>query len=460
MVAPAEADIWRPRLASGAGPLYLKIVDALAAGVRSGELRPGDRLPPQRSLAATLGVDLTTVTRAYAEARRRELIDAVTGRGSFVAARREPDGPRVDLSMNVPPAPRGVRLGEQVARGVADVVARQNVEQLMSYHSGPGEPADRAAGAAWLRPVLGRLDPNRIAITPGAQSALAAIVSLHAAPGGVILSDELVYPGLLSAAARFAQQVVPVAGDADGMRPDALEAGLRARLARLVYLAPTLNNPTTRTMPEARRREILRVAEAEGAFVVEDDPYSLLAGDAPPAFVTLEPSRVWHVATVSKTLSPGLRTAYALPPDETARQAFVRASRALAQMPAPLMTALLTFWIRDGAAGDILAGVREEAAARQRIARAILPAQASAHPNGLHVWLPLSPSRDRRRLVDAARAEGLGVAPSDAFSAGDAAPDAIRISLGAVSDKTRLTAALKTLAGLIAEDAPRFHDLV
>ncbi|TIV09026.1 MAG: GntR family transcriptional regulator, partial [Mesorhizobium sp.] len=64
---------WLPVLEAGPRPVYLKIVDALADARSGGRLQPGDRLPPQRELARLLGVDLTTVTRAFSEARRRNL---------------------------------------------------------------------------------------------------------------------------------------------------------------------------------------------------------------------------------------------------------------------------------------------------------------------------------------------------------------------------------------------------
>ena len=78
---------WQPRLEVGSGPKYLAIAEALLSDIHSGRLKPGDRLPPQRLLAKALGVDLTTVTRAFNEARRQGLIEAKTGRGSFVRRR-------------------------------------------------------------------------------------------------------------------------------------------------------------------------------------------------------------------------------------------------------------------------------------------------------------------------------------------------------------------------------------
>ena len=77
---------WRPDIPPGEAPAYQRIVAALAADIQRGALPPGARLPTQRALAHRLGLGIGTVTRAYAEAGLRGLIDGVVGRGSFVAA--------------------------------------------------------------------------------------------------------------------------------------------------------------------------------------------------------------------------------------------------------------------------------------------------------------------------------------------------------------------------------------
>ena len=76
---------WTPDLSHRDGPRYRAIADALAAGLQNGELKPGDRLPTHRDLAYRLGVTVGTVTRAYAEAQRRGLLEGHVGRGSFLA---------------------------------------------------------------------------------------------------------------------------------------------------------------------------------------------------------------------------------------------------------------------------------------------------------------------------------------------------------------------------------------
>ncbi len=81
-----------PWIVEGSQLKYRGIVEAIEADLRSGLIQPGDRMPPQRTIAEVLGVDLTTVTRAFNEARRRGLVEANAGRGTFIR-RRIDDGP-------------------------------------------------------------------------------------------------------------------------------------------------------------------------------------------------------------------------------------------------------------------------------------------------------------------------------------------------------------------------------
>src|SRR5215467_4012859 len=87
---------WVPTISGDAGPVYRQISDAIEADIASGRLRRGQQLPTHRALAQALGIDLTTVTRAYGEARHRGLLDARVGQGTFVSestARAAPDIP-------------------------------------------------------------------------------------------------------------------------------------------------------------------------------------------------------------------------------------------------------------------------------------------------------------------------------------------------------------------------------
>lgn len=440
---------WTSALLTDAGPRYLQIAAFIERGLANGTLRPGDRLPAQRALAVRLGVDLTTVTRGFNEARRRRLIDARGPLGTFVAAPEVELSQRVDLSMNIPPPPAGVDMEALLREGMSQVLLRSNVDLLMTYHVGGGSAADCEAGAKWLAPMLGNIARSRVAVCPGAQAALAALILAYTQPDDVILSEPLIYPGLPHAAAQLGRRVETVAIDADGMRPDALEAACREHAARLVYLNPTLQNPTALTMPEARRRAILAVAARCGARIVEDDPYWLFARHAPPPLARLAPAQVCYVGTLSKCLSPGLRTAFVALPDEAARERFVTALRSFSLMGAPVTNALVTQWIADGTATQLFEEVRTEARARQRIAAQTLGSSAE---DGIHLWYTLPRYWAPRELAAAASTEGLAVAPSSAFQHGTERVSAIRISLGATAERAQLQAALRKLSALLAND--------
>ena len=115
---------WMDSALRSNGPIYLRIVNSIERSMNTGELVPGHRLPSQRALAKQLGIDLTTVTRAFDEARRRGLIEARGPQGSFIAPPKAAFGQPVDLSMNVPPVPDALALNDALRRGAAAVLAR------------------------------------------------------------------------------------------------------------------------------------------------------------------------------------------------------------------------------------------------------------------------------------------------------------------------------------------------
>ncbi|WP_020656133.1 aminotransferase-like domain-containing protein [Massilia niastensis] len=453
-----EVPAWLAGLAPGRGPRFLQIADAIEQALLEGTPRPGERLPPQRRLAAQLNVDLTTVTRAYDEARRRRLLEGRGARGTYAAAPKVESMPMMDLSMNIPPSPEDVDFGELLRQGLAQVLMRADNELLMTYHLSGGSEPDRRAGAAWLAPMFGVVDPAQVVVCPGAQAALVALMLSLSEPGAAIVTGPAVYPGLRAAAQQFGRRLLVVEADGDGMLPEALERACREHGARLAYLNRTLQNPSTRTMPMARRREIVAAAVRHGVRIIEDDPYWLLARDAPLPLARIAPGHVYYVSTLSKCLTPGLRIAFGLFPDPAPRERFLVALRAFALMAAPLTAALATQWIHDGSAQRLLDGVRLEARARQELARDILAGRPGAVEDGLHLWLELPAYWTSEELARVAGREGLAVAPAAVFCPGPMAPNAIRVSLGSIKERARLRAALRRLSALLARQPAPYRD--
>ena len=439
--SPNPGAAWLRRIEALEGPAYRRLAMALEQAVSEGELQAGDQIPAQREVARLVGIDFTTVTRAYALARERGLIEAAAGRGTFIRARtQEDEAGLVDLSMNLPPPPAGLNLAALLRETTGAILGRTDPAILMAYHPGAGSLAQRAAGAAWLAPCLGLIDPARVVVASGAQTALSALLDHLARPGDTIVVEAFAYPGLLAIAARRDLTVVACPLDAEGLEPEALARLIAQHRPRLLCCTPTFQNPTAATMGLARREAVAAIARAAGVTVIEDDAYGLLPASPLPALAALWPEGVFHVATTAKTLSPGLRVAYVVAPPGEA-DGVARTLHAIAQMPAPLMAAVATSWIREGFATRVLEGVREEAVARRALAAELLPTALGGRES-LHVWAPGA------TVNPAARERGLALVGAETFRAPGAAGEGLRISLGAAVKRATLSRGLKELAQL------------
>ncbi|EWY39590.1 GntR family transcriptional regulator [Skermanella stibiiresistens SB22] len=453
---------WTPDLSGSSGPIYLALAAAIQSDIQIGALNPGDRLPTHRALAATLGLDLTTVTRAYGEARRRGLIDAAVGRGTFVRdvgrGRRDAEvAPvEVDLSMNLPPLPAASDIPTLLSRTLATVLRRGDAAQMLNYHPSGGGADDRAAAVQWLTPLLGDLPPSRALVAAGGQAILTALLTTLAPAGSVILTEAFTYPGLRAVAAQLGLTLEGLPLDGQGLIPEALDAACARFSPTALYTIPTIQNPTTATMSPERRDAVATVARRHGLTVIEDDAYGMSPTVPPPPIATLIPELTWYIGTVSKSLLPALRVAYLVAPDERRATRMRAALRAVSQMAPPLSAAVVARWIRDGTAHRILDEIRREAAARQSLAAAVLPAGTfAAHPQGHHLWLSLPQGWSATAFATQARRFGLALVPDSAFAVAPAtAPNpAVRLSLGAARDIDHLAPALERIASLMDEDA-------
>lgn len=453
---------WLPTIRKADGPVYLAIANALAADVQSGRLAPGTRLPSQRALADVLGIDFTTVSRAYSEASRRGLIAGRVGQGTFVRDARAPvetpgrerasrDG-LVDMGMNMPPRFDDAGLVARLWDGVAGLGAREGLDLLLRYQEAGGAARDRLAGAHWLAPRLGPVPRDRILVCAGAQGALAAVLASLAAPGDIIAAEALTYPGFLALAAQLRLRLAAVAMDGGGLVPEAFDAICATHRPKALYCNPTLHNPTTATLSLARREALLAIARRHGVPVIEDDAYGALPVTPVPPLAALAPDLVYHVAGLAKCLSPALRIAYLVMPEGRTGARLTAAIRATAAMASPLTAALATRWIEDGTAGKVLAAIRAETRLRQAITAAVVPPDwMQTDPEGFHLWLSLPPPWTRGEVAVRLRSLGISVVASDAFAAQPSAalPEAIRLGLGAPAGQPELRRSLGQVVELL-----------
>lgn len=437
------------------GPKYQGIADSLEAAVAKGRLRGGDRLPPQRALAQRLGVDLTTVTKAYEVARQRGLIETRGRLGSFV---REPDDtgfaqlPQVDAGMNMPPAlPEGA-LSRAIADGTTALL-RSGSGARLQYQPPGGALQDRSTGAALLSDICTDTVAEQVVLSAGGQNALHAILTSTLQPGDGVVCGRYVYSGMKALAARLGIRLVPLRE----MSADVVEAALTAdRRVRAVYLVPTNDNPTTLTLDVESRRAIASVVARHGVQLIEDDAYALLAAERPPTVTSFIPDRSWYVASTSKIITPALRIAYVRAPDVAAALALASDVHETAIMAPPISAALVSGWIANGTFHGLVAEMRGEIMARRALADAALAGLAwSGHPQGYHLWVSMPEGLTGQQMAEAMRGTELPVVPAGRFALGDAPDNAVRVSLGGLSEHDRIASALRTLRGHLTSPRQR-----
>ena len=453
---------WMPTLERFGGPRYIAIADALAADIREGRLAGGARLPTHRELAWQLGVTVGTVSRAYSEAERRGLIGGEVGRGTFVRAPRRADAalsherrPRDLIELGVNKSPLGSEAA-LFAKTLSEVAAEADLKSLLSYQPHAGRPEDRDAVASWIGRTSGlEADPEQVILTDGAQHAMTAALASATRPGDAVGAECLTYPGFKALAAALDLKLVPIAIDRDGIVPEAFEAACREQRIRALYVVPNLQNPTGAVLPEARRRELARIAEACDVMIVEDDVYGFLLETPPPPIASFTRTHATYVGGASKSLAPGLRVGWLHAPVERLGRAGAT-MRVTTYMATPTMTEIVARWMRSGDADRLIVEKRRTAADRQVLARARLEAarRIDAHPRAFHLWATLPEPWRAEEFAAAARRRGVALTPAAAFHVGKGpAPEAVRICLGGTDDQTELERGLDIVGALLA-DAP------
>jgi len=462
---------WTPQHLSPRGAVYIAIADALAGDVNGGRLQPGERLPTHRELARRLGVNVVTVTRAYTEAARRGLVEGEVGRGTFVT-RVEPrstvqlplqpePSDRIDFHFNLPTGPERLDL-EELYTGLRN----DGLDPLAATYLPVGQADHRAAGAAWMARSGVEEDAERVVLTSGAQHAMTVAFSTLTDPGDTVLTEELTYPGMKALASVLHLRTVPVALDEQGLRPDALERACRKSNPKALYCMPTLQNPTGLVWTEERRREVVEIARRYGVVLIEDDTTGFLVENPPVPLAALAPELTVFIASLSKSLGPGLRTGFLLLPEvdrcvpgplRCLRDRLAANLAAITWMTPPLMAEISARLIQSGKAARIVAGKRREVKQRRQIFdRVFTSATSQSHPTSSFLWLPLPDPWRCQDFVAEARQGGVGTTSAEAFIVGRAhAPHAVRLCIGTPRDRADVEQGLGVLAEMMARAAAR-----
>jgi DNA-binding transcriptional MocR family regulator len=444
--------------ASGKTPRYLAIAAELAQAIESGQLAPGEKLPPHRVLAKQLGVTTGTVSRAYASLERQALATARVGDGTFVRnldtssedASTMAAAHTIDLAHNIamPTDETGALLRAMTALGEAPA----QMARVLKYQPEAGATRHRTAGARWLQRFGTTGSWERVMVTHGAQHALAGVLRTIARPGDTLLTEPLSYPGMLALARSLRLQVVGLEVGTQGILPDALDRAAQTFNTKLLFCCPTLHNPTTSSMDMARREAIAAVIRKRRLLLMEDVVHAAAIRQPPPALATLVPEQSFLMASFSKVMAPGLRVGYLEAPPQWLDKV-ASSIRSDCWMVAPLMPEIATRWLDSGDAEHLIDLQRQRITERLAIARRVLSGISMRWAEDFpHVWLPLPAPWRAGPFAARLRRAGVLVRTMDHFAVGRSpVPDAVRISLNAPASIEQLRQGLQTVLATLKE---------
>ena len=425
-----------------AGPKYKRVADTIQSAIRSGDLRVGDKLPPVRELAWSLGITPGTVARAYTLLTDAGHAVAEVGRGTFVANRssRPVAPPREYVSVPVQDgklslfSPQLPDLG-QVAL-IQDAFARIGEtapERLLHYPTRDAYRSLREAAVYWLRTTpLGNIHETDVVIVHGAQNGLSVILQaiLHG-PRPTVLVEDMAYPGFRRTADLLRADAIGVPSDEHGLLPEALADIARRTNAQVLCTSPDVHNPTLVCTPSDRRRAIAEVCRAQDIQIIEDSCYRRTDVTA-PSYRILAPERTWHLTSISKVLTPALRIGFATAPRgrgpdlrQIAEHGFFGIAQPLAEAAERILT--------SPEADDIMFAIRQRMAEYVRVAvNALGTYRLTWHEDVPFLWLPLPQGWRAAAFCRAAEARGVQIRSADEFALRDGrAPHAVRIAVNA-----------------------------
>ncbi len=429
---------------ASAVPLRAQLEQQLRESVRAGTLRPDAALPSTRALARELGVARGVVMEAYEQLAAEGWLVSRQGAPTRVAA---PSGAAARGGATAPSG-AAARGGATAARGAAAQEAAAREERPPRFDFRPGAPDmalfPRAAWATALRQALREAPDARFSYAdprgvPELREALATYVGrvrgVAADPEAIIVTSGLTQGLVLTCRALSDRGVGAVAvedpGSADMRAPiaavglstppvpvdaDGLDvAALRASGARAVLVTPAHQYPTGVVLAPHRRAELLDWAAARDGVVLEDDYDAEYRYDRQPvgALQGLDPERVVHMSSISKTLAPALRVGWVVAPPELAEA--IRREKADDDRGTPVLEQLGLAALLER--GELDRHLRRSRLVYRRRRDALIAALARHLPGvrprgaaaGLHLLVDLPATVDEAALLDAAAARGIGL---------------------------------------------------
>lgn len=426
----------------GQGPHYAQLTRAMKAAILDGRMVAGSRLPPTRVLAQELELSRTTVLAAYEQLRAEGFIDARVGSGSYVATLQP--GATLQSPVDVISAPshyaerarqvqdrkmavlhRGLRYhmnyGEPTINPMLSSVWARELARAAAYMptagtGSQGLPALRQQVCDYLARRRGvQARPEDVLIVSGSQQAFSLTARVLLDEGDSVVLEEPHYFGAYQALIAHGARICGVRTDNDGL----VCSELPATAPSLICVTPSHQFPTGAVMSLSRRLELLRYADAQQCWILEDDYDGEFRYDAQPlaALRSLDQAdRVIYVGTFSKVLFGTLRLAYMVLP-VALREDFITA-KFLNDFACPgFEQAALAHYMEDGGFERHLRVVRKELKARhQELINGLRQyvgerVEIVDSPAGMHVvvWFRDYDKARAEALLELASSRGLGM---------------------------------------------------
>ena len=446
---------WCPNIKTRDKPLYLALADALESDINSGILKPGEKLPPQRELADRLGVNLSTVTRAFRVCELKGIISGVVGRGTFVAS-----DVKVPLSLLSQHKSSGIiemgqvlplySMDKNTARIAKVLLQDMDLQRLLRYSEPAGHLKHRVLGAEWLKGFNLNASAEEILITPGSQNALAICLLTLFEYGDRIAVDALTYPGIKALAAMYGIRLIPIEMTGEGMNPQALLNACKNEGIKGIYLMPEVQNPTTCSMTQNCREQIADIIRKNNLILIEDDAYGYTGSLDSIPISAHAPEQGIYLGGISKFLGPGFRISFVRVPNaylEPMKKGLLNTS----WMASPITAEIVTRLIETGESDAVFKDKRAEAYKRNELAlKKLAQYKVLSRPYVFFQWLILPDGWQGRDFEICAREAGVQVFCAEKFAVGSCPlPSAIRISLSGPETIEELEKGLDILKSLL-----------
>ena len=443
-------------------PLYRQLSGKIKEMIHSGVLSQGERLPPTRELAGSLGLNRTTVSAAYDLLETEGLIKAHVGRGSFVNVPARPAGP-ISFSSSRPSESLFPLAAFRTT--CAEVIQSPEAQTILQLGSPSGyPPLRRYLMAQAVREGIAR-PTDEILISSGCQQAFDLLQRILASRGETVAIEDPVIPGLRNAFARDGARLIGVPVGPQGMDLNALERTLDRDRPGIVIVTPNYQNPTGATLPLDARRRLVRMAVKAGVTLVENDIYGSLGydGEVLPTLKQLdETGAVVLLRSFSKLAFPGLRVGWVIGPKPIIER-LTEAKQWSDLHTDQLSQAILYRFAESGRLEDhrqrmLSAGSERVRAAIEACERHLPAGTNFTRPRGgMNLWVQLPEPLDAGELLPRAERAGVTYLPGKFFGVSRQVPGSLRISFAGM-EPHRIEAGLAILGGIFREELERAKD--